>query len=141
VALGFSGARLATKSTTGGPVLWRIRLNANGTNLLSTKAMFCDEPGFEVASVLVMGKTEAVLIDAQWTLSNAHRLSPRYSTRARSFRRSTSPTRTQITTLERGTIAEAFPQARVVAVPSEAEIMNSQFFGKMEIWEGVIGSP
>ena len=51
-----------------------IRLNASGTNSLATKVCFCDEPGFEVASVIVTGKTDAVLLDAQWTLSNAHRV-------------------------------------------------------------------
>ena len=51
-----------------------IRLNASGTNPLATKVVYCDEPGFEVASVIVTGKTDAVLLDAQWTLSNAHRL-------------------------------------------------------------------
>ncbi len=51
-----------------------VRLTANGQNALATKVFFSDEAGFEVASVIVMGKTEAMLIDAQWTLSNAHRL-------------------------------------------------------------------
>jgi len=39
-----------------------------------------------------------------------------------------------------GAIAEAFPKAKVVAIPSEADIINKQFFGKMEIWEATIGS-
>ena len=51
-----------------------VRINTHGPNALSTKVFFSDEKGFEVASVIVMGKTDAVLIDAQWTLSNAHRL-------------------------------------------------------------------
>jgi len=116
-----------------------IRLNASGTSSLSTKVLFCDEPGFEVASVIVMGKAEAVLIDAQWTLSNAHRVVAEIL-----------DTGKRLTTIYLthahpdhyfgvGTIAEAFPEARVVAVPSEADIINDQFFGKMEIWESVIG--
>lgn len=117
-----------------------IRLNAIATKSLSTKVIFCDEPGFEVASVIVMGKTDAVLIDAQWTLSNAHRVVAEIL-----------ETGKRLTTIYlthahpdhyfgAGTIAEAFPEARVVAVPSEAQIMNDQFFGKMEIWENVIGA-
>ena len=51
-----------------------IRINTFGENKLSTKTFFSDEKGFEVASVVVMGKTDAVLIDAQWTLSNALRV-------------------------------------------------------------------
>lgn len=94
-----------------------IRLTANGQDALATKVFFCDEPGFEVASVIVMGKTDAVLIDAQWTLSNAH---PDHYFGV-------------------GTIAEAFPQARVPAMPGDADMINRQFFGKAEIWEAVIG--
>jgi hypothetical protein len=48
-----------------------IRVNNHGSKALSTKVFFSDERGFEVASVIVMGKDNAVLIDAQWTLSNA----------------------------------------------------------------------
>ena len=51
-----------------------VRINNHGPNKLSTKTFFSDEKGFEVASVIVMGKTDAVLIDAQWTLSNAYRV-------------------------------------------------------------------
>src|SRR4030042_1655147 len=51
-----------------------IRLTASGSSPLATKTFFSDEKGFEVASVMVMGKSDAVLIDAQWTLSNAHRV-------------------------------------------------------------------
>jgi hypothetical protein len=51
-----------------------IRLNANAAQPLATKVFFCDEEGFEVASVIVTGKSDAVLIDAQWTLSGAHRV-------------------------------------------------------------------
>jgi glyoxylase-like metal-dependent hydrolase (beta-lactamase superfamily II) len=51
-----------------------IRLNTHGRNSLATKVFFSDESGFEVASVIVTGKTDAVLIDTQWTLSNAHRV-------------------------------------------------------------------
>lgn len=51
-----------------------LRINNHGHNSLSTKTFFSDEKGFEVASVIVTGKTDAVLIDAQWTLSNAHRV-------------------------------------------------------------------
>jgi len=39
-----------------------IRLNAHGRNSLATKVFFSDESGFEVASVIVTGKTDAVLI-------------------------------------------------------------------------------
>src|SRR5512139_1542062 len=117
-----------------------IRLNANAAQPLATKVFFSDEEAFEVASVIVMGKSEAVLIDAQWTLSGAHRLIAEIL-----------DTGKRLTTIYlthahpdhyfgAGTIAEAFPEARVVAIPSEADIINKQFFGKIEIWEQTIGA-
>lgn len=51
-----------------------VRINNHGKDSLATKVFFSDESGFEVASLIVMGKTGAALIDAQWTLSNAHRV-------------------------------------------------------------------
>jgi glyoxylase-like metal-dependent hydrolase (beta-lactamase superfamily II) len=116
-----------------------IRLNANAAQPLATKVFFCDEEGFEVASVIVTGKSDAVLIDAQWTLSGAHRVITEIV-----------ETGKKLTTIYlthahpdhyfgAGTIAQAFPEARVVAVSSEADMINAQFFGKMEIWENTIG--
>ena len=51
-----------------------VRINRHGPDALATRVFFSDESGFEVASVIVTGKTDAVLIDTQWTLSNAHRV-------------------------------------------------------------------
>jgi glyoxylase-like metal-dependent hydrolase (beta-lactamase superfamily II) len=116
------------------------RLNSSATGPLSTKVFFSEEEGFEVASVIVMGKKDAVLIDAQWTLSSAHRVIAQILDTGKNL------TTIYLTHAHpdhyfgAGTIAEAFPQARVVALASEADIINEQFFGKMEIWEGVIGS-
>ncbi len=117
-----------------------IRLSASGTNSLATKTFFCDDEGFAVASVIVTGKTDAVLIDAQWTLSNAHRVISEILETGKNL------TTIYLTHAHPdhyfgvGTIAEAFPKARVVAIPSEAEVINAQFFGKIEIWENVIGA-
>jgi glyoxylase-like metal-dependent hydrolase (beta-lactamase superfamily II) len=117
-----------------------IRLTASGTNSLSTKTYFSDESGFEVASVIVMGKKDAVLIDAQWTLSNAHRVITEILETGKNL------TTIYLTHAHpdhyfgAGVIAQAFPKARVVAIPSEADIINKQFFGKIEHWEGVIGA-
>jgi glyoxylase-like metal-dependent hydrolase (beta-lactamase superfamily II) len=117
-----------------------IRLNTTATGPLSTKVFFCDEPGFEVASVIVMGKTDAVLIDAQWTLSNAHRLIAEILETGRTLKTIYLTHAHPDHYFGAGVVAQAFPGARVVAVPSEAQIMNDQFFGKLEIWEAVIGA-
>ena len=117
-----------------------IRLNASGTNSLATKVFFCDEPGFEVASVIVMGKIDAVLIDAQWTLSNAHRVIAEILETGKSLKTIYITHAHPDHYFGVGTIAKAFPKAQVVAMPSDADMINRQFFGKTEIWEDVIGA-
>lgn len=117
-----------------------IRLNASGTNSLATKVFFSDEEAFEVASVIVMGKTDAVLVDAQWTLSSAHRVVAEILETGKDLKTIYLTHAHPDHYFGVGTIAEAFPKARVVAVPSEADIINKQFFGKIEIWENTIGA-
>jgi glyoxylase-like metal-dependent hydrolase (beta-lactamase superfamily II) len=116
-----------------------VRINNHGLNSLATKVFFSDESGFEVASVIVTGRTDAVLIDAQWTLSNAHRVVAEILETGK---------RLQIVYVTHahpdhyfglGPIADAFPEARVIALPAVARTINKQFFGKIEHWEKVIG--
>lgn len=116
-----------------------VIVNTHGKDLPDTKVFFSDEKGFEVASVIVMGQNEAVLIDAQWTLSNAHRVIAEILETGRRL------TKIYITHAHPdhyfglGHIAEAFPEARVIALPSVCRTINKQFFGKMEHWEQIIG--
>jgi glyoxylase-like metal-dependent hydrolase (beta-lactamase superfamily II) len=117
-----------------------IRYTASGSNSLATKVFFSDESGFEVASVIVTGKTDAVLIDAQWTLSNAHRVVAEILETGKILKTIYITHAHPDHYFGLGEIAAAFPKARVVAIPSEADIINKQFFGKIEHWEGVIGS-
>ena len=89
--------------------------------------------------MIVMGKKDAVLLDAQWTLSNAHRVVAEIQETGKNL------TTIYVTHAHPdhyfglGPIADAFPQARVIALPSVARIINKQFFGKIEHWEEVIG--
>jgi glyoxylase-like metal-dependent hydrolase (beta-lactamase superfamily II) len=117
-----------------------IRLNSHGRDSLATKVFFSDESGFEVASVIVTGKTDAVLIDAQWTLSNAHRVIAEILETGKHLKTIYITHAHPDHYFGLGTIAEAFPKARIMALPSEARIINKQFFGKMEHWEKVIGA-
>jgi glyoxylase-like metal-dependent hydrolase (beta-lactamase superfamily II) len=117
-----------------------IRLNTHGRNSLATKVFFSDENGFEVASVIVTGKTDAVLIDAQWTLSNAHRVIAEILETGKYLKTIYVSHAHPDHYFGLGTIAEAFPESRVIALPSEAHIINKQFFGKIEHWEKVIGA-
>lgn len=116
-----------------------IIVNAHGKGLPATKVFFSNESGFEVASVIVMGESEAALIDAQWTLSNAQRVIAEILETGKRL------TKIYITHAHPdhyfglGHIAEAFPEARVLALPEVCDTINRQFFGKMEHWENIIG--
>jgi glyoxylase-like metal-dependent hydrolase (beta-lactamase superfamily II) len=116
-----------------------IRLNTHGPKALATKTFFSDESGFEVASIIVTGKTDAALLDAQWTLSNAHRVIAEILETGKYLKTIYISHAHPDHYFGLGTIAEAFPEARIIALPSEARIINKQFFGKVEHWEKVIG--
>jgi glyoxylase-like metal-dependent hydrolase (beta-lactamase superfamily II) len=116
-----------------------VRVNNHGPNKLSTKVFFSDEKGFEVASVIVTGKTDAVLIDAQWTLSNAHRVIAEIAETGKNLKTIYVTHAHPDHYFGLGEVAEAFPSARVTALASVARTINKQFFGKLEHWETVIG--
>jgi glyoxylase-like metal-dependent hydrolase (beta-lactamase superfamily II) len=116
-----------------------IRFNAHGKHSLNTKVLFSDEGGFEVASVLVMGKTNAILMDAQWTLSNAYRVIAEILETGKNLTTVYISHAHPDHYFGLGAISEAFPEARIMAIPSEAEVINRQFFGKIERWEKQIG--
>jgi glyoxylase-like metal-dependent hydrolase (beta-lactamase superfamily II) len=116
-----------------------VRINKHGLNSLATKVFFSDESGFEVASVIVTGKTDALLIDTQWTLSNAHRVIAEILETGKHLKTIYVTHAHPDHYFGLGPIAEAFPEARVTALPSVARTINKQFFGKIEHWEEVIG--
>ena len=116
-----------------------VRISNHGPNALSTKTFFSDEKGFEVASVIVMGETDAVLIDAQWTLSNAHRLIAEIAETGKHLKTIYVTHAHPDHYFGLGIIAEAFPSAQVTALASVARTINRQFFGKLDHWETVIG--
>ena len=116
-----------------------VRINNHGPNKLSTKVFFSDEKGFEVASVIVMGKKNAVLIDAQWTLSNAHRVIAEIAGTGKHLETIYVSHAHPDHYFGLGVIAEAFPFARILALASVAHTINHQFFGKLEHWEKVMG--
>ena len=117
-----------------------VRINKHGLNSLGTKTFYSDEQGFEVASVIVTGKADAVLIDAQWTLSNAHRVVAEILETGKHLKTIYVTHAHPDHYFGLGPIAEAFPEARVKALPSVARTINNQFFGKLEHWEEVIGA-
>ena len=116
-----------------------IRVNQHDRSPLSTRVFFSDEKGFEVASVIVSGEVDAVLIDAQWTLSNAHRVVAEIQETGKQLQTIYVTHAHPDHYFGLGPITEAFPFARVIALPAVARTINRQFFGKIEYWETVIG--
>jgi glyoxylase-like metal-dependent hydrolase (beta-lactamase superfamily II) len=104
-----------------------IRVNRHGEGKLATKVFVSDDNGFAVTNVIIMGKEKCAIFDTQWTRSNACRAVAEILEE----------------NLELETIymshahpdhyfgAEVFkmffPNARVIAVPEEAKIIEKQW--------------
>jgi glyoxylase-like metal-dependent hydrolase (beta-lactamase superfamily II) len=116
-----------------------IRNNPQKVHELSTSVFFSDEKGFEVASVLVKGEKDAVLIDTQWTRSNAYRVAAEILESGKCLKTIYVTHAHPDHYFGLGHIAEVFPKAECVALPEVASLINKQFFGKLEHWEKIIG--
>jgi glyoxylase-like metal-dependent hydrolase (beta-lactamase superfamily II) len=116
-----------------------VRINKHGDNALSTKVFFSDESGFAVASVIVMGKKDAALIDTQWSLSNGHRIAAEILETGKQLKTIYITHAHPDHYFGLGPVVEAFPEAKVVALASVARTINKQMFGKVDYWRPIIG--
>jgi glyoxylase-like metal-dependent hydrolase (beta-lactamase superfamily II) len=116
-----------------------FRLNTHGAGKLKTLTCICTERGQEVASVLVMGQKEAVLIDAQWTLANALRVTAEILETGLDLKAIYTTHAHPDHYFGIGHIAEYFPDARLLALPEVSRVINRQFFDKMDSWGPKIG--
>jgi glyoxylase-like metal-dependent hydrolase (beta-lactamase superfamily II) len=116
-----------------------VRINNHGPNALSTKVFFSDESGFAVASVIVMGKTDAAVIDTQWSLSNGHRVAAEILETGKHLKWIYISHAHPDHYFGLGPIVEAFPEAKVIALPVVANTINKQMFGKVDYWKNIIG--
>ncbi|MBN1846946.1 MAG: MBL fold metallo-hydrolase [Deltaproteobacteria bacterium] len=116
-----------------------VRINNHGPNLLSTKVLFSDESGFSVASVIVMGQKDAALLDAQWSLSNGHRVAAEVLETGLSLKYIYVTHAHPDHYFGLGPIAQAYPEAKIIALPEVASTINKQMFGKIEHWKNIIG--
>jgi glyoxylase-like metal-dependent hydrolase (beta-lactamase superfamily II) len=116
-----------------------VRINRHGENDLSTKVFFSDESGFAVASVIIMGKQDAAVVDTQWSLSNGHRLAAEILETGLCLKTIYITHAHPDHYFGLGPVAEAFPQAKVIALPSVARTINKQMFGKVDYWKPIIG--
>jgi glyoxylase-like metal-dependent hydrolase (beta-lactamase superfamily II) len=116
-----------------------VRINRHGDNALSTKVFFSDESGFAVASVIVTGKTDAAIIDTQWSLSNGHRAAAEILETGKHLKYIYISHAHPDHYFGLGPVAEAFPEAKVIALPEVADTINKQMFGKVDYWRPIIG--
>jgi glyoxylase-like metal-dependent hydrolase (beta-lactamase superfamily II) len=116
-----------------------VRINQHGPDALATKVFFSDESGFAVASVIVMGKTDAALIDTQWSLSNGHRVAAEILETGKHLKTIYISHAHPDHYFGLGPVAEAFPEAKVIALPAVARTINKQMFGKIDYWRNIIG--
>lgn len=116
-----------------------VRINDHGPDSLSTKVFFSDESGFAVGSVIVMGKKDAAVLDAQWTLSNGHRVAAEVLETGLNLKYIYVTHAHPDHYFGLGPIAEAFPEAKVIALQEVASTINKQMFGKVDHWVNIIG--
>lgn len=116
-----------------------VRVIDNGQDELTTKVFFSDESGFAVASVIVMGKKDAALIDSQWSLSNGHRVAAEILETGLNLKYIYITHAHPDHYFGLGPVAEAFPNAKVIALDSVAQTINKQMFGKVDYWKPIIG--
>jgi glyoxylase-like metal-dependent hydrolase (beta-lactamase superfamily II) len=116
-----------------------IILTRHGEGKLATKTFFCDEFGFNVASVIVMGRKECVLLDCQWTLANAHRVIAEIIETGLDLKAIFASHSHPDHYWGMGVIQQAFPKAICYMLPEDLNLYNCQYQGKLDEWESVMG--
>lgn len=116
-----------------------VILTKHGEGKLSTKTFFSDEKGFNVASVIVMGQKECVLLDCQWTLSNAHRVIAEILETGLELKAIFSTHGHPDHYWGMGPISEAFPKAKCYMLPEDVKVYNHQYQPKLDEWITIIG--
>jgi glyoxylase-like metal-dependent hydrolase (beta-lactamase superfamily II) len=108
------------------------------TPKLKTEVFF--GTGFPVTSTLVSGEKDAILIDAQFTLSDAHRLTGMIL-----------DSKKNLTTIYvthghpdhyfgAGVIRQAFPDVKIVALPETVEGIKASWKARMDFWKPQYGN-
>ncbi len=116
-----------------------VRFVDNGPGKLSAKVFYSSESGFSVCTVILMGEKDAAILDTQWTLSNGHRVVAEILETGKSLKYIYVTHAHPDHYFGLGPIKDAFPDAKVIALPEVASTINKQMFGKIDHWVKIIG--
>lgn len=107
---------------------------------LEVKTITGNEAGFLVNSHLIVGKSEALLVDAQFTRSQAQRVVEAVKASSRELKTVyvTHAHPDHYFGLE--TISKAFPKARLIAKPQVVSEIKASAQGKLEYWKKMYGA-
>ena len=106
---------------------------------LKVRVMISDELGFCVTSTLIMGEKDCVLVDCQWTRSNAYRVIAEICETNLNLKAVFASHAHPDHYWGIGHIGEAFPDAKLYAMAEDIPVIDEQFNSKTEHWESVIG--
>ena len=90
--------------------------------------------GFGVNSAIIYGNTEAVVVDTQFTLSNAHRLVAEILETGCTLRYIYITHMHPDHFLGLSVVHQAFPEAKVVSLPEIAQMINNAYEFKIAYW-------
>ena len=117
-----------------------VRKNTYGKGKLKTITCISKDDGFRVASVILEGNESCMIIDTQWTLSNAHRvIAEIYQTGKPltdiylSHGHPDHYFGTQVFT-------DAFPNAKVWGVEDTKTVIDREFMPKIDFWKQEVGN-
>ncbi len=111
----------------------------HGDDKLATKIFVASEDGFNVTSVIVMGKKECVLIDCQWTRANAHRVIAEILETGLELKAIYATHAHPDHYWGMGEIAEVFPNAKCYAPAPVCTLYSHQYQPKLDEWADTIG--
>lgn len=116
-----------------------VRRNSHGPGKLETITCISNDDGFAVASVIVVGKEECVLLDCQWTLSNAHRVVAEILETGRELTKVFISHAHPDHYFGTEVYQDVFPNAKIYAQPEDIKTIDRELFGKIEHWEKIVG--
>ena len=111
----------------------------HGPDKLATKVFFSSEDGFNVASVIVMGEKECILVDCQWTRANAHRVIAEICETGLELKAIYVTHAHPDHYWGLGEIHRAFPEAKCYALAPVCTLYHHQYQPKLDEWTDIIG--